>query len=353
MENLSHKEILTLNEVIGDLYSLRDLMTFHFQALQLLRKAVRVDSISYNEFDSSLKPLHTITGSAEHSDSYAKHGEGFRTYASQHPCWPSVSTDRVNKITDLLTADQFRSSSLYNEYYRHIETKHQIFVPLPPNRQNTFFFALSRKTPDFNEKDRTILTLLRPHIINALRNVSELYRLKTERDLLEKGIETERQGAVLLDSEGAILGITLLARELMKKYLDASPSEGDHIAGELLTWFQRETASPPSRIERPPFVVEKSSSCLKITLVRDATTRDCILLLYERDAASMLKGLERYGLTCREAEVLIWVGKGKTNQEIGIILNMSRRTVEKHMENIFMKLGVETRSAAAAMVIQH
>lgn len=353
MENLSHKEILTLNEVIGDLYSLRTPDTFHFQLLKLLRKAVRADLLSYNDValttsgGSFRKAIHE---SADHDHVFSKHGAAFKEYGDQHPATPSLSLDKVIKISDFTTTDQFRHSHLYNEYYRHLDTQHQMFVPLTPDHQYLLFFTLSRKDPDFTENERTILTLLRPHIINALRNVSELCRLKSEHDLLEKGIEAEKQGAVLIDCEGTILGITPLAREMMKKYLDASPSEGDHIAGELLSWFRRETASPPNRIERPPFVVEKSSSCLKITLVKDATTGDCILLLYERDAASILKGIEKHGLSCREAEVLVWVGKGKTNQEIAIILNVSRRTVEKHLENIFMKLGVETRTAAAAMI---
>ena len=54
------------------------------------------------------------------------------------------------------------------------------------------------------------------------------------------------------------------------------------------------------------------------------------------------------GLTEREAEVLGWVGNGKTNDEIAAVLHVSPHTVRKHLENIFEKLGVHTRTAAAA-----
>jgi DNA-binding CsgD family transcriptional regulator len=54
------------------------------------------------------------------------------------------------------------------------------------------------------------------------------------------------------------------------------------------------------------------------------------------------------GLTEREAEVLGWVGYGKTNDEIAAVLHVSPHTVRKHLENIFGKLGVHTRTAAAA-----
>jgi DNA-binding CsgD family transcriptional regulator len=62
-----------------------------------------------------------------------------------------------------------------------------------------------------------------------------------------------------------------------------------------------------------------------------------------------LRRLSGAALTPRETEVLSWLAKGKTNRDIGDILGMSPRTVNKHLEHIFEKLGVETRTAAAAI----
>ena len=58
--------------------------------------------------------------------------------------------------------------------------------------------------------------------------------------------------------------------------------------------------------------------------------------------------LQQLGLTPRESEVLHWVRESKTNKDIGTILRSSPRTVGKHLERVFAKLGVETRTAAAA-----
>jgi DNA-binding CsgD family transcriptional regulator len=55
------------------------------------------------------------------------------------------------------------------------------------------------------------------------------------------------------------------------------------------------------------------------------------------------------GLTPRQAEVLYWISKGKSNHDIGVILGASRRTICKHVEHIFAKLDVENRTAAAAI----
>lgn len=52
------------------------------------------------------------------------------------------------------------------------------------------------------------------------------------------------------------------------------------------------------------------------------------------------------GLTPREQEVLLWLATGKTDGDIATLLDISRRTVQKHLEHIYVKLGVETRTAA-------
>ena len=60
----------------------------------------------------------------------------------------------------------------------------------------------------------------------------------------------------------------------------------------------------------------------------------------------------QFSVTGREADVLLWIANGKTNREIGQILEMSPRTVNKHLEQIFKKLGVENRTSAAAVAIK-
>jgi DNA-binding NarL/FixJ family response regulator len=62
--------------------------------------------------------------------------------------------------------------------------------------------------------------------------------------------------------------------------------------------------------------------------------------------------LESLGLTPREAEVLFWVARGKTNDEIAIVLGIGLTTVKKHLESTFGKLGVENRTTAAALALE-
>jgi DNA-binding NarL/FixJ family response regulator len=81
---------------------------------------------------------------------------------------------------------------------------------------------------------------------------------------------------------------------------------------------------------------------------------ETMLLLEQRSVnATAPSRLANAALTPRETEVLSWLAKGKTNRDIGDILGMSHRTVNKHLEHIFEKLGVETRAAAAALATGH
>ncbi|TFF27567.1 response regulator transcription factor [Jiella endophytica] len=70
----------------------------------------------------------------------------------------------------------------------------------------------------------------------------------------------------------------------------------------------------------------------------------------EEDIASLQRSLH---LTAREAEVVLWLAKGKANRDIADILALSPRTVNKHLEVIFRKLGVENRAAATAIAVRH
>lgn len=69
--------------------------------------------------------------------------------------------------------------------------------------------------------------------------------------------------------------------------------------------------------------------------------------MHQASAVPDLEQMCRLGLSRRESEVMRWVIEGKTNEEIGVILGISRATVRTHLQNIFPKLGVENRLAAA------
>src|SRR5690606_26298973 len=98
-----------------------------------------------------------------------------------------------------------------------------------------------------------------------------------------------------------------------------------------------------------PLVVFQAGGRLIFTPADLGEDQWIILLHEESDTAQIEALMANFGLTLREAEVLYWASKGKTNRDIGDIIGASPRTVNKHMEHVFAKLGVETRTAAASM----
>jgi DNA-binding CsgD family transcriptional regulator len=349
METLSHKDLLALNRAIGEVHSARDKDSFYRSVFSAVQGMIPGELCSFNEM--MFKPtrfLNSIASSDEHINFTNRFLPALNAHLHEHPCSPHIITEKVIKTSDYVSKRHFKNTALFNEYYKHLDIETQINLAFPLSQEKSLVFTLSKRSTDFSERDRFLLTLLRPHLINALRNATELGFMKLEKDLLQKGAEAEKQGAILFQADGVMLCLSLFAKEMLKKYFDATLVEGDTLPRKLLTWFKTKESS--KRVERELLTIEKDDKCLKIKLLNDFTTGDYILIITERDPSLALQNLQGYGLSCREAEVLIWLSKGKTNVEIAIILGMSKRTAEKHLQNIFAKLGVETRAAAAAMI---
>ena len=94
-------------------------------------------------------------------------------------------------------------------------------------------------------------------------------------------------------------------------------------------------------------------SSLELVIIANYRENEVLIRLnevsHDQNVARLRDQLE---LTQREAEVLLWVGYGKASNDISDVLDISPRTVQKHLERIYVKLGVEKRSAAAAIAIR-
>jgi DNA-binding NarL/FixJ family response regulator len=143
--------------------------------------------------------------------------------------------------------------------------------------------------------------------------------------------------------DGRIVWQTPLARQWMHTYFGDG---GGATPAPLAAWLAGlGTAAAPQ-----PLTVIRGAARL---IFNAADVRGgeqwMIVLREESDTARVQALMALFQLTQRESEVLHWVIQGKTNRDIGDILGMSPRTVNKHLEHVFEKLGVETRTAAATL----
>ncbi len=98
---------------------------------------------------------------------------------------------------------------------------------------------------------------------------------------------------------------------------------------------------------------ELGDSRLEFTLVTRSGADEWLFRIAEIRAGAEERLLaQRHALTDREAEVLLWISRGKANREISEILCISPRTVNKHLEQVFAKMGVENRASAAAAAVK-
>ena len=143
---------------------------------------------------------------------------------------------------------------------------------------------------------------------------------------------------------------TPLARRWLPAYFNAAP---DQMPAALLAWLQPATQGRDVRPLSTASTAPEGTRQLVATLQGRTVDDDWLIVLREvSDAATVEATMLAFSLTLRESEVLYWVAKGKTNRDIGDILGSSPATVKKHLEHVFEKLGVETRTAAAAMAMQ-
>jgi DNA-binding CsgD family transcriptional regulator len=134
---------------------------------------------------------------------------------------------------------------------------------------------------------------------------------------------------VLLAADGRVAFASTAAQELLDRYFGEN---GVHLPEPVMSWLVR----PRPTGTADPLQIEKGDRMLVVERVEDA------LLLEERRPAPRL--------TPREREILEFVAEGRTNAEIAERLWVSPLTVRRHLKNIYAKLGVHTRTAAAAFV---
>lgn len=155
---------------------------------------------------------------------------------------------------------------------------------------------------------------------------------------------------VIHPHERRVQAQSLRGQLLLESYLD---SGGDGAGPRLQKWLRDALAAKASGQPMPALSIGNERRRLSITVIESSADNEWLGVLREDSGEADIAALvAAHGLTLRQAEVLHWVVKGKTSRDIGEILGSSPRTVDKHLEHIFDKLGVETRTAAASIALE-
>jgi DNA-binding NarL/FixJ family response regulator len=155
------------------------------------------------------------------------------------------------------------------------------------------------------------------------------------------------------DARGALLWCTPRAEQAITRVAPGWSREDAALPPALRGQVERllaksDTAGASIRVEQPA-----GSGTLELVVIAHYRENEVLIRLNELNPELDIAKLhDQLQLTRREAEVLLWVSYGKSNGDISDVLTISPRTVQKHLERVYEKLGVETRSAAAAVAIR-
>jgi len=165
-------------------------------------------------------------------------------------------------------------------------------------------------------------------------------------------MQSEGRGLVITNRSGRIRFATENAKRYLERY--AGPIQREVLPEIVNSWLQARMQGL-NGLNTNDLLLSSGNGQLTIKSLSSNRDEDQRLVLraQEQEEGGDLGKLCKLGLTPREAEVLFWVSKGKRNSEIGIILGTRSKTITKHLERIFDKLSVETRSAAAGIAIAH
>ncbi len=154
---------------------------------------------------------------------------------------------------------------------------------------------------------------------------------------------------VVRAADGKIVWKTPLARDLLMQHFG-----GGELDAAVLAWVRDELVRRAVVGATPgePLTLARQKRRLILALHEQTGDDEWLIVMRESSDQVVIDALgAAFKLTTREAEVLYWLAKGKTNRDIGDILGSSPATVKKQLERVYVKLGVETRTAAASVAM--
>jgi DNA-binding CsgD family transcriptional regulator len=342
MARLRHLEVKTLSHVLLELYSPGPTDELPSRLFAALRRCFSCDNYCYNELleDRAVRIVH--------EPAFPESMETFNHYLDQHPSINAIvkyAIQRPVRISDFTSLSEWCRSDLFNTFFRLAGLNYQLaFMTLDHPRLG---IALNRSKQDFSEEERLMLDVLRPHIV-------QIYKTNRLFSSLSDATAAHGHAYILTDKAGRIRFATGKAIGWLREYF--GEHHGSLLPDQLRDWVRRHHShsfdDQNLGATLREFSIQREQKRLVVQSLSPLRSEEYQLVLRESIQPHDATPLKKLGLTKREAEVLLWVSQGKRNSEIGQILGARERTIYKHLERVFAKLSVETRTAAANIAFE-
>ena len=327
MPTLSRSDAERLLRFVADAGKIGGDEPFTGELLVELGRLIEADYVTYTEVDHvQRRSLVYLPRPGDEDDDTGELGDEEWDLMREHPIcerWRRNGRFAALRMSDVIAPRDFRNHPVYTEFFAPWGIEHELKVRFGSSwHARTFMFG-RKAGRDFTTRDRDVLEILTPHLRRLWHAARTQRLLASALEALESGAESETRGIVLLGPRGEVEFVSPPARRLLREFF---PDGRRPLPVRVRAWLESQTTEP--------LVTETNRGTVVVRRTDDA------LLIEERRS--------RPELTAREQEVLSWVARGKTNAEIAELLWLAPNTVRKHLENVYAKLEVSTRTAAVA-----
>jgi DNA-binding CsgD family transcriptional regulator len=340
MGRLSERDVRAVLDLVGEAHDAEDLAEFRACVLPALRRLLPADFVAYNELVEGGVPVATIT---EPAASDAVLGQWTR-YAAQNPLYQRfvrTRDGRAYSFADVISRRDLEALDLYREVFVPLGLRDQVAFALPAPSHLVIAVAISRGGKEFAQRDRDLLDLARPHLVQAYRNAELRQRGVTLLETLRDGLDDTRTAVVVLDADGQIAFATAAGRRALTQIDGVADPLRDRagLPPGVATWVARPEAGHALAV----------GDGIVARIVRGSGHGAGDVLFFDEARQALSRGgLLALGLSEREVDVLQELARGGTSADVARALGISERTVAKHSERIHRKLGVRSRAQAIA-----
>ncbi len=347
LKRLSNRDLEILQSALSDLYADVSQATLPERTLRFAKKIIPAHIVAFNFWDANGNFKEQKWDDAPIQPN-AEQWAAFTRYVHENPVYIEVvvkkRTDPVI-LTDFITTEEFIKTNVYREFYSFVEDKYQMAITLWISSDLIMTCIFCHNLKNYSERDRLMLSTAAPHLINAVRNASDF-------DYLASALEVRNSGVMSVEGGGKIHFVSEFVRQIWNKYFERETVEAAVLPACLSDWIKSNNLFEKTNDAAvQPFRIKNTHGELSVRPISNSQTLEKTFLFEEKRIISP-KSLESLPLTRREAEVLFWLAQGKSDRDISLLCEISPHTVHKHAQNIYVKLGVETRTAAVMKALE-
>jgi DNA-binding CsgD family transcriptional regulator len=353
MVRLGNADFEAVLNVVRAVTAARDPDEFSRLVIKQVADLIPSDVVSINEVDPEAG--RAVYLAEPESFFVLPNGEGILgALADQHPLihhFLTTGDGSAHRISDFWTQSKFHASPIYQLLYGPMGVEYQMAVTLPAPRPIVVGIALSRGRTDFSDRDQSVLNVLRPHLAQAWYSAKDQGHLRA---LLSVASEaTAESGAGLIVLSDPPQELTPGALVTLYRFF-GRPTATSPLPVRVERWVesQQSRLDDESSLELvKPLRAEIDGRRVALRYLPGQAVHPGVLLLREERRRPQERSLDALGLTTRESEIVSCVIRGESNAMIGQSLHVSPTTVKKHLDNIYVKVGVRGRGRLTAFVL--